>query len=293
MPEAGEERRRIRELEVMVAEVVRETPDTVTLVLFAGNDRLEYRPGHFCTIDPHQFPALARWTAYLEDAKGKREPPRAYSLSSAPHEKYLAITVKEESYSSGQSKYPPLLSPYLVRSVSPGERMVVVGFTGPYVLPEEVESRTDHLVHLVAGSGSVPNFSILKHALHRELKLRHTFLFSNKAQEDICYRAQLAALERRYPERLRVVHSLTRETNPAAFGQGVRKGRISIELLKELVPDLDRCLVFACGPGISVWDRQAARERGEKPAPRFLETVGKLLEELGVPPGRIKRECYG
>ncbi|MEA2599417.1 MAG: 3-ketosteroid 9alpha-monooxygenase subunit [Acidobacteriota bacterium] len=35
-------RPRIKELEVMVAEVVRETPDSATIVLFTGNDRLEY-----------------------------------------------------------------------------------------------------------------------------------------------------------------------------------------------------------------------------------------------------------
>ena len=36
----------------MVADVIVETPDTTTRVLFTGNDRLEYRAGHFLTIDP-------------------------------------------------------------------------------------------------------------------------------------------------------------------------------------------------------------------------------------------------
>lgn len=48
-------RRRIRELEAMVTETIQETPDTTTLVLFTGNDRLEHQPGHFLTIDPHDF----------------------------------------------------------------------------------------------------------------------------------------------------------------------------------------------------------------------------------------------
>src|SRR5438128_11279194 len=87
--------RRIKELEVMVADVVVEAPDTTTLVLFTGNDRLEYSAGHFLTIDPHQFEALERFTAFLEDLKGRREPPRAYSMSSAPHGPYLAVTGNE------------------------------------------------------------------------------------------------------------------------------------------------------------------------------------------------------
>ena len=36
-------------------------------------------------------------------------------LSAAPHEHRLAITVKEERYTSGVDAYPPLLSPLLVR----------------------------------------------------------------------------------------------------------------------------------------------------------------------------------
>ena len=77
----------------MVADVIVEARDTATLVLFTGNDHLDYQPGHFVTIWPHQFTALDRFIKYYEDIKGKKEPPRAYSLSSAPHEKYLAITV--------------------------------------------------------------------------------------------------------------------------------------------------------------------------------------------------------
>ena len=82
--------RRIKKLETMVADVIVETSDTSTLVLFAGNDRLDYKAGHFLTIDPHQFEALDRFTAFLEYLKGRPEPPRAYSMCSSPHERYLA-----------------------------------------------------------------------------------------------------------------------------------------------------------------------------------------------------------
>src|SRR5436190_9125052 len=101
--------RRIKELEVMVADVILETPDTATLVLFTGNDRLDYSAGHFLTIDPHQFESLHRFTAFLEDLKGQREPPRAYSMCSAPHERYLAVTVKQERHVSSLTKFQPRL----------------------------------------------------------------------------------------------------------------------------------------------------------------------------------------
>src|SRR5918912_2679264 len=88
-------RRKIKELEAMVADVVVETHDAATLVLFTGNERLEYEPGHFLTIDPHPFEGLERFIHYFEDEKGKREPPRAYSMCSIPVERYIAFTVKE------------------------------------------------------------------------------------------------------------------------------------------------------------------------------------------------------
>lgn len=288
-----ESRRKNKELEVMVSGVHSETPDTVTLSLFTGNDRLDYKPGHFLTIDPHQFGALERFTAYLEDQKGKKEMPRAYSLSSAPHEKTLAFTVKEEQYVSGKTKYPPLLSPLLVRQLQPGFRMVVTGFQGPYTLPEDVESRCSHLVHVVAGSGAVPNYSIVKHALHHGLKLSHTFICSNRTWKDVLFRRELEALEKQYPGKLRVVHTLTRESDATLYNDGVREGRVSPRIFQELIPDPSACLVYACGPGITPYERVAAREKGLVPEPRFLESAIAALTELGIPSARIRRESYG
>jgi ferredoxin-NADP reductase len=288
-----ERRHRIKQLEVMVADVITETPDTTTLVLFTGNDRLEYEAGHFLTVDPHQFDALERFTAFLEDVKGRREPPRAYSLSSAPHERHLAFTVKEERYVSGVTRYPPLLSPLLVKRTPRGTRMVVTGFTGPYTLPADAESRAKTVVHVCAGSGIVPNFSILKHALAERPRLEHVLVYSNRTWEDVIFRRELDELAGSYAGRLRIVHSLTREGDAGRFGPGVRPGRVNAALLREAIPDPSACLVLVCGPAVSPWEKQAAREKGAEPAPRFMESVLLVLAELGVPKDRVLRESYG
>jgi 3-ketosteroid 9alpha-monooxygenase subunit B len=293
MTDATPPRARIKEMEVMVADVVAETHDTATLVFFTGNDRLDYKAGHFLTIDPHQFEALERFTAFLEDLKGRKELPRAYSMVSAPHEPHLAVTVKEERYASGQTRFPPLLSPLLVKHMHRGMRLTVTGFTGPYTLPEDIESKTDHLVHLCAGSGSVPNLSILKHALALHPKLRHTFIYSNKTWADVIFRDTLRDLAAKHRDRLRVVHALTREPVSSALGPDVRQGRVSAALLRELIPEPGACVVYACGPAISAWDLLGAREAGTEPAPRFMESVLAALREIGVPSERIKRESYG
>jgi ferredoxin-NADP reductase len=288
-----EKRRRIKQLEAMVADVVQETPDTTTLVLFTGNERLEYEPGHFLTVDPHQFEALERFTAFLEDMKGRREPPRAYSLASAPHEKHIAFTVKEERYVSGATTYPPLLSPLLVKRTPRGTRLAITGFTGPYTLPADAESGAEHVVHVCAGSGIVPNFSILKHALRERPGLRHTLVYSNRTWADVIFRRELGELAEQHPDRLRIVHTLTREADVARLGPSVRAGRVDLPLLREAIPDPSACLVFVCGPGVSPWERAAVRERGETAPPRFLESALAALDTLGVSRDRVQRESYG
>ena len=106
--------------DALVVESIVETPDTRTLVLDVG-PHAPYRAGQYVSIDPHQFPALGSITAYLEHVKGRVEVPRAYSMCSAPHERYVAITIKEEVY-HGQMAYPPLLSGFLVHQVRAGDR---------------------------------------------------------------------------------------------------------------------------------------------------------------------------
>jgi 3-ketosteroid 9alpha-monooxygenase subunit B len=289
--DANAPRKRIKGMEVMVADSIRETPDTVTLLLFTGNDRLDYQAGHFCTIDPHQFHELERFIDYFEDVKGKKEPPRAYSLSSAPHEKFLAITVKEERYASGMTKYPPLLSPLLVKGVTRGMRIEITGFTGPYVLPPQIQDRADHLLHVCAGSGIVPNFSILKHSLNEHPKMRHTLVYCNKTWDDVIFARELNELRQKHPDRLRVVHALTRE-KPERLGEA-RAGRIAPALLRELVEDPSSCVAFACGPGVTAHDKAEARKTGVAPAPRFLESTLSALREIGLREEQLEYESYG
>ena len=289
---------RIRTFETEIAEIVQETPDTVTLLLDLGAHG-GYRAGQYVSIDPHQFAGLQGFVQFLEGLKGRREPPRAYSMSSAPHEPLVAITIKEELFEAGVTPYPPLLSGLLVHRLKTGERLVVTGFAGGYILPEDVEDRCEHVLHVVAGSGSVPNLSMVKDSLHRQTKLRHTFVYSNKTWDDIIFRDELTRLQQAHPARLRVVHRLTRE-NEAALrernipaGLDVGTGRVSADLLASALAAEPSSQVYLCGPAVSVWERRACAAKGTTPPPRFLESMVGALEGLGVAHDRIKVEAFG
>ena len=286
-------RKKPQDYVVTVTEVRMETHDTATLFLDFGGAAVEYKAGQFINIDPHQFPALRTLIAYLQEHKGRKEPARSYSMASAPHEPLVAITVKDEEYIPGLTKYPALLAPYLIHGRLTGARIKVQGFWGPYSLPDDVQERTDHIVHIMAGSGAVPNYSILKDALHRGLKLRHTVLCSNKTWADMLFREELDKLEAAHPGTVRVLHTLTRETDESRFNDKVRKGRINQALLEELIPDKQTCLVYACGPAITSWDRRKAMETKTPATPRFIEAILGHLHTLGVEDKRIKRETFG
>ncbi len=107
------------------------------------------------------------------------------------------------------------------------------------------------------------------------------------------FRRQFAELAAAHPDRLRVVHALTREPNLHAYAGEVRAGRVNDALLRELIPDPSAVQVFCCGPGITKFDKEAAKARGEQPPPRFLESALASLAAVGVKTEQIHRESYG
>ena len=282
----------ILEREVIVVDAVKETEDSTTLYLSEGENHPQYKAGQFLTVDPHQFPALERWCLYLEKEKGKKEPVRAYSLASAPHEKYVSFTVKEDPYYPDEDPYPPLLSPILTFRIPVGTKMTIKGYTGSYTMNDEIAENAETILHGCAGSGIVPNFSIIKDELHNGSTKKHILIFTNKTWNDIIYREALSALESEYPDRLKIIHLITREKKPELESMGVRWGRPTIELVREMIKEPSSTAAFICGPGITSYEKKAAKETGLELVPRFLETMLQFAEEVGIPKGMIKKETW-
>lgn len=73
----------------------------------------------------------------------------------------------------------------------------------------------------------------------------------------------------------------------------IRKGRVTEEMIREFIDDPSSVEVFVCGPGVTKFDREAARQKEIEPQPRFLEAVMTDLASIGVPQERIHRKSYG
>jgi len=268
--------------EAIVRAITPETEDAVTLHLEGPR---VYQAGQFLTIDPFHLEATRPLAEELEQRKGKKERARAYSLGSAPHEPLLTITIKAES----EGEFPPVLSRYLCNGVRVGDRLPCAGFAGLYTLPPDLPAGA-HVVHICAGSGIVPNFGIIKDVLHRRLPIRQTLLYSNGSLAEAIYRDSLARLEAEHPDRLRIVHFLTR--NPAGAPPTAVSGRVAAQHLLAQVPDVANNWYFVCGPSVTPFERAAARHQGVAPPVRFLESMRALLAEVGVPRHQVAAEGW-
>lgn len=286
--------KKIRPIRGVVVSAVRETPDTWTLNIFVGDNPKDYLAGQFISISPYQFPEILDFTKFCEFKKGKKEPVRAYSITSAPHERYVSITIKPETYEPHPDSYPPLLSPLLASDILVGREIEFLGYSGGYVMPKDLMEHTDNIIHLVAGSGIVPSYSVIKDELlnNKHPHTKHTVVYVNRTLGDIIFHKELMALEQQFSSRLAVQYFVT-QADTKGMGANYFGGRPKLETVKNLCPHTEKALFFACGPALTKWQKKHAAEAGLEPKPRFMEWVHDVIEELKVDKKRFKREIYG
>ena len=286
--------KKIRPIRGVIIDARRETPDTWTLDIFVGENDKDYAAGQFISISPHQFAELGDLIKYFEHVKGKKELVRAYSLTSAPGEKYISITIKPEIYTPEPLSLPPLLSPFLASDLLVGREIEFVGYAGAYIMPEDLRAHTDHVVHLVAGSGAVPSFSIIKdELLYQKSPVKHTLIFVNKNHSDIIFHAELKKLCAEFPGQLRVDYFLSQEPHTTSLGTNYYSGRPTTDHVVKLIGDIDKTVIFACGPAVTKWQKKQAALSQSEPKPRFMEWVHETVTHIGIDKKRYKREIYG
>ena len=166
-------------LQFEVLAVTAETDDAKSFRLRAPRP-LTYQPGQFLTIGvPSDRGMVAR----------------CYSLSSAPHEDDLTITVKRtpRGYASN----------WMCDHVSVGDTIPALPPSGNFVPPEQ---GTDVLL-FAAGSGITPVMSIAKYIL-TQTSNRVALFYANRDPAAVIFADALRALSDAHVDRLHVVHWL-------------------------------------------------------------------------------------
>ena len=198
--------------------------------LLVGGWKLEYVAGQYITVF----------------IKGSTTPAgKAYSLSSAPHEKWMSITVKDIGEFSG----------YLC-GLRAGDTFTIsraYGFFNP--------STTRPLVALAAGVGISPIISVLKDEFERDAARQARVYYSNKTPGAIAHKSDLQNVP------CKVTHHITADQQAPV---GMRKGRI---VLDECIKAGEDAFYMICGSVQFVRDMwQGLIKRGVLPENITTET---------------------
>ncbi len=163
------------------------------------------------------------------------------------------------------------VSGWLVRQVRPGDVIEVQEPSGSFTPELDVPGR--HVL-IAAGSGITPVLSIAGSILAAQAGSDVTLLYGNRRSDSVMFADEIADLKDAYPDRICLVHVLSREPQEVELFNG----RLDAAKLRALLPvTVDVAAVdhwWLCGPFGMVEDAIA------------------LLTELGVPRRRIHRELF-
>jgi ferredoxin-NADP reductase len=233
-------------MNLLLAQIEQQTHDTRTLRFQVPKERrLSAKPGQFLTF---------QWTI-----DGQRVI-RSYTISSSPiHENYVEITPKRME--------DGCVSVFLNERAKPGLRVEASGPYGRFYFDETLHTS---IVLIAAGSGITPMISMLRYIDDLELPTSVILLYCVRTAGDIIFQSEIARLRASLPN-FKYDVCLSRP-DPAWNGPS---GRLTAELVRQHVIDLNSPTFFLCGP------------KG------FMDNARQILSTLGVNEERILQESFG
>lgn len=187
---------------------------------------------------------------------------RTYSLSSAPSDGYLRISVKAQGPASR----------HLHERVKPGDVLDVRSPMGSFTLDEQ---STRPLVLIGAGVGITPLLAMLREQLSKGQARRIHLFHGARSLADLPFGQELASLRQQAGGLLHVHRALSQPEDHAVAGQDYEfAGRLGIEQVKATLA-LDDYDFYLCGPG------------------SFTQDLYEGLRTVHVPDARIHAEAFG
>lgn len=164
-------------------------------------------------------------------------------------------------------------STWATSHLSPGHVLDVMPPVGEFTISPD-PAAANHYAAIAAGSGITPVLSLMSTTLESEPDSRWTLVFGNRAANSIMFLDEVEGLKDRYPDRLHLIHVLSREQPELdLFGGRIDEAKLE-ELFGRLVDAgrIDRW--FLCGPH------------------EMVATARRVIERRGVDPGTISDELF-
>jgi ring-1,2-phenylacetyl-CoA epoxidase subunit PaaE len=134
--------------------------------------------------------------------------------------------------------------------------------------------RAIHRVGFAAGSGITPILSILATTLEQQSESKFTLVYGNRRMDSVMFNEALQDLKDRYPNRLTLIHVLSRQAQEVPLLEGRIDAAKVKEIVSSLLPAASMDEVFICGPEA------------------MIEATEKALIEVGVPARNIRTERF-
>jgi ring-1,2-phenylacetyl-CoA epoxidase subunit PaaE len=134
--------------------------------------------------------------------------------------------------------------------------------------------RAIHRVGFAAGSGITPILSILASNLEEQTESKFTLVYGNRRMDSVMFNEALQDLKDRYPNRLTLIHVLSRQAQEVPLLEGRIDETKVKEIVASLLPAASMDEVFICGPEA------------------MIEATEKALLEVGVPARNIRTERF-
>ncbi len=174
---------------ITIKQIVVETDDTKT-VIFEVPENLkrtfEYKPGQYLT---------------LKDVVDGEEVRRAYSISTAPSEDTIGVTVKR--LSKGK------MSNHIHDKWNVGDIVEVAEPEGHFVIEADHDKKRNHYF-IAAGSGITPIMSMVKTLLEDEPLSICYLLYGSRNEDSIIFKSALDQYEVKYAGQLFITHTLSK-----------------------------------------------------------------------------------
>ena len=108
--------------------------------------------------------------------------------------------------------------------------------------------RAIHRVGFAAGSGITPILSILASTLEEQPESKFTLVYGNRRMDSVMFNEALQDLKDRYPNRLTLIHVLSRQAQEVPLLEGrIDEAKVK-EIVNSLLPAASMDEVFICGP---------------------------------------------
>ena len=192
---------------------------------------------------------------------------RSYSISSSQNS-YLQNGTLEVGIRPVQGG---VFSNWAATQLKVGDVLRVMPPDGRFIVHRP---RAIHRVGFAAGSGITPILSILASTLEEQTESKFTLVYGNRRMDSVMFNEALQDLKDRYPNRLTLIHVLSRQAQEVPLLEGrIDEAKVK-EIVSSLLPAASMDEVFICGPEA------------------MIEATEKALLEVGVPARNIRTERF-